>query len=68
MKKLLIIILAFCLSLSIFAGVSVIVRSKYLPQDDITSSSKDSSSDSGSSSSSSSSSSSGIDLPWVPLN
>lgn len=69
MKKLLSVILALCVSLAVFAGVSAVYRKFYSPSDEITSSSENSSSSSSSSSSSGSSSSSyrGIDLPTIPL-
>lgn len=69
MKKLLSVILALCVSLAVFAGVSAVYRKFRSPSDEITSSSENSSSSSSSSSSSGSSSSSyrGIDLPTIPL-
>lgn len=69
MKKLLSVILALCVSLAVFAGVSTVYRKFHSPSDEITSSSENSSSSSSSSSSSGSSSSSyrGIDLPTIPL-
>lgn len=69
MKKLLSVILALCVSIAVFAGVSAVYRKFHSPSDEITSSSENSSSSSSSSSSSGSSSSSyrGIDLPAIPL-
>lgn len=69
MKKLLSVILALCVSIAVFAGVSAVYRKFHSPSDEITSSSENSSSSSSSSSSSGSSSSSyrGIDLPTIPL-
>ncbi len=69
MKKLLSVILALCVSLAVFAGVSAVYRKFHSPSDEITNSSENSSSSSSSSSSSGSSSSSyrGIDLPTIPL-
>lgn len=69
MKKLLSVILALCVSLAVFAGVSAVYRKFHSPSDEITSSSENFSSSSSSSSSSGSSSSSyrGIDLPTIPL-
>lgn len=72
MKKLLSVILALCVSLAVFAGVSAVYRKFHSPSDEITSSSENSSSSSSKPSSSSSSGSSsssyrGIDLPTIPL-